>query len=90
MAGDDRLAALYPEPSSGMLEQLRRAFPDVAEDRLLVRWSVASRTLIQMLSHADGRSAGIGDYVAELVHFVAGGLAALHSETNSQALESST
>lgn len=80
MSGDDRLTALYPNPSSRMLEQLRRAFPDVTEDRLVMRWSVASRTLLQMLSHGDRWSAGLREYVAELVHFVAGGLAALASE----------
>lgn len=90
MSGDDRLAALYPEPSAAMLGQLRRAFPDVAEDRVLLRWSVASRTLIQMLSHADRWSAGFGEYVAELVNFVAGGLAALQSEASGRAALANT
>jgi AcrR family transcriptional regulator len=83
MSGDDRLAGLYPEPSSRMLVQLRRAFPDVAEDRVMLRWSVAGRTLIQMLSHADRWSGDLRAYVAELVNFVAGGLSALDAEAGS-------
>ena len=53
MAGDAAFVDLYPEPSAAILAEFRRAFPEVPEDRLLLRWSVASRTLIQMLSHAD-------------------------------------
>ena len=76
----DELAALYPGPSAAVLTQLRRAFPDVPEDRVLLRWSVATRTLSQMLSHADQGATGLREYVAELVNFVAGGLAALRTE----------
>jgi AcrR family transcriptional regulator len=81
LASDERLATLYPEPSAQMLAQLRRAFPDVADDRLLLRWSVAGRTLIQMLSHVDRAAAEPRRYGAELVNFVAGGLAALRTES---------
>jgi hypothetical protein len=81
LAGDERLATLYPEPSAQMLTQLRRTFPDVADERLLLRWSVASRTLIQMLSHVDHAPGDPRRYGAELVNFVAGGLAALRTES---------
>lgn len=80
VAGPDELTALYPGPSAAMLEQLRRAFPDVPEQRVLLRWSVAARTLMQMLSHADRCGSGLREYVVELVNFVAGGLGALHAE----------
>src|SRR3954452_7097360 len=83
MAGDAPFVDLYPEPSAAILAEVRRAFPEVPEDRLLLRWSVASRTLIQMLSHADrwtDASGALREYVAELVDFVAGGLDAVRVE----------
>src|SRR3954447_2559615 len=83
MAGDATFVDLYPEPSAAIVAQVRRVFPEVPEQRLLLRWSVASRTLIQMLSHADRWTDGSGslrEYVAEVVDFVAGGLDAVRVE----------
>jgi hypothetical protein len=71
-----------------VLEQVRRAFPDVDEERLRLRWDLAGRTLIQMLSQIDlwtphkrGDDPGALHRVAfDLVDFIAGGVEAIAAE----------
>jgi AcrR family transcriptional regulator len=78
----DLLERLHPEAQARVLEQVRRSFADIDPERLTLRWAVASRTLTQMMSHADRwvpyrtdlGAAAFDRYVGELIDFVAGGL----------------
>ena len=90
LANDPLLAQMTVGVSAHITEQVRRAFPDVDEERLQMRWDVASRTLIQMLSQVDQWAGHPGSdpdaldrFVRELVEFVAGGLDALRAERSS-------
>jgi AcrR family transcriptional regulator len=76
------LERLHPEAQTQVLDQVRRSFAATDPERVELRWTVASRTLTQMMSHAD-RWVRDGDrpvaesfdrYVGELIDFVAGGL----------------
>jgi AcrR family transcriptional regulator len=76
------LERLHPEAQTQVLGQVRRSFAGADPERVELRWTVASRTLTQMMSHADrwvrdseARVAESFDrYVGELIDFVAGGL----------------
>ena len=85
MSDADVLARLYDEPTRAVFAQVRRAYPGVDDEQLSRRWALATRTLVQMMSHVDGRAPGdritrsaeLRRSVAELVGFVAGGVDAL-------------
>jgi AcrR family transcriptional regulator len=87
LANDRLLEAMSADVDAAVLEQVKRGFPDVPEPEVSLRWAVASRTLIQMLSQVDHWMAHEGlkgkdaqsRYLEDLVDFVAGGLDSVRS-----------
>ena len=53
LANDPALNQMTADVTAEVLEQVRRAFPEVDQERLRLRWDLAGRTLIQMLSQID-------------------------------------
>jgi AcrR family transcriptional regulator len=88
LANDPALNQMTENITAEVLEQVSRAFPEVDPERLRLRWDLAGRTLIQMLSQIDlwtphkrGDDPGALRRVAgDLVDFVAGGVEAIRAE----------
>lgn len=87
LANDRMLEEMFADVNDLIFEQVARAFPGVDPDQVALRWTVATRTLFQMLSHVDHWMAHEGLEGAEarrrffddLVGFVAGGLEAIET-----------
>ena len=88
LANDPALNQMTREVTDEVMEQVYRAFPEVDQERLRLRWDLAGRTLIQMLSQIDlwtpekrGDDPGaLRRVTADLVDFVAGGVEAIRAE----------
>jgi AcrR family transcriptional regulator len=88
LANDPALNQMTRDVTSEVLEQVYRALPEVDPERLRLRWDLAGRTLIQMLSQVDlwtphkrGDDPGaLRRVTADLVDFVAGGVEAIRAE----------
>jgi AcrR family transcriptional regulator len=88
LANDPVLNQLTSDVNAEVFAQVDRAFPEVDRERLRLRWDLAGRTLIQMLSQIDlWTPSKRGDdpealrrVTADLVDFVAGGVEAIRSE----------
>jgi AcrR family transcriptional regulator len=88
LANDPSLNRMTADITGEVLEQVYRAFPDVDRERLQLRWDLAGRTLIQMLSQIDlwmPRKRGedpkaLRRFTDDLVDFVAAGVEAIRAE----------
>jgi AcrR family transcriptional regulator len=87
LANDRLLDRMSADVDAAVLEQVKRGFAEVPEAEVALRWAVASRTLIQMLSQVDHWMAHEGlkgkeaqsRYLEDLLDFVAGGLDSVRS-----------
>jgi AcrR family transcriptional regulator len=92
LANDRTLEDMFADINELILEQVMRAFPGVDADQVALRWTVASRTLFQMLSHVDHWMAHEGvegpearrRFFDDLAGFVAGGLEAIAPATSTR------
>lgn len=88
LANDPALNQMTADVTAEVLEQVRRAFPEVDQERLGLRWDLAGRTLIQMLSQIDlwtptkrgDDPEALRRVTADLIDFVAGGVEAIRAE----------
>jgi hypothetical protein len=70
---------IEPKLRETLLTQVRRAFPDAAQDRLEARWAVSIMGFVQGLSRADEwdraklSAAALDAFYEDLVTFVVGG-----------------
>lgn len=87
LANDRMLEDMFADVNELIAGQVARAFPGVEADQVTLRWTVATRTLFQMLSHVDHWMVHEGVEGAEarrrffddLIGFVAGGLEAIET-----------
>jgi AcrR family transcriptional regulator len=88
LANDPALNQMTAGITTEVLEQVHRAFPDVDQERLDLRWDLAGRTLIQMLSQIDlwtphkrgDDPEALRRVTADLADFVAGGVEAIRAQ----------
>lgn len=86
MVDDPRIRSVFDEVDARLHAQVRRAFPEVPEATRRLRWALAHRALVQMLSQTEPRvSRARPDphhdrYDGELIAFISGGLDAIRSE----------
>ena len=89
IADDLRIRSVFDEVDARLRVQVLRAFPDVPEVTLRLRWGLAQRALVQMLSQIEPRRSPARPgpnrdrYHEELIAFVSAGLEAIRTESSS-------
>lgn len=86
--GDDpRVRSVFDTVDTRLDAQVLRAFPDVPDETIRLRWRLAHRALVQMLSQAEPslsparRDPDREAYDEELLAFISGGLEAIRRES---------